>query len=300
MTDPQNTLLGFTPETLKAVTAFLESCQDIIKDNLVNDIEIYQELKNLKNKKQFAINNLVSTLDRINTSPGWNTFIQLFNIAKEDKEPVTFTDVLPILNESIIPNLPWGLPPKCWLFDETTETLFLNPGTYNINKESIIGEVIPLNAVDAEIAKRLQLGTHRDKQIMDLYLNICIAECFQKPVILAKGDPTSVERELHFNPLVDGKPLKEFVKISNYLEKLLNKKFSKEEIIKSIKNCNFDNLKLKEETSGFVESQKNINNKSIPFFYLGPKNDWRNLINNNIKVKIETAFKTEMIKLNYL
>ena len=108
MTDPQNTLLGFTPETLKAVTASLESCQEIIKDNLVNDIEIYQELKNLKNKKQFAINNLVSTLDRINTSPGWNTFIQLFNIAKDDKEPVTFTDVLPILNESIIPNLPWG------------------------------------------------------------------------------------------------------------------------------------------------------------------------------------------------
>ena len=95
-------------------------------------------------------------------------------------------------------------------------------------------------------------------------------------------------------------PLKEFIKISNYLEKLLNKKFNKKEIIKSIKNCNFDNLKLKEETSGFVESQKNINNKSIPFFYLGPKNDWRNLINNNIKVKIETAFKTEMIKLNYL
>ncbi len=95
-------------------------------------------------------------------------------------------------------------------------------------------------------------------------------------------------------------PLKEFIKISNYLEKLLNKKFSKEEIIKSIKNCSFDNLKLKEERSGFVESQKNIKNKSIPFFYLGPKNDWRNLINNNIKVKIETAFKTEMIKLNYL
>ena len=212
MTDPQNTLLGFTPETLNAVIDDLKSCQEIIKDNLVNDIEIYQELKKIKNKKQFAINNLVSTLDRINTSSGWKTFIQLFNIAKEDKEPITFTDVLPILNESIIPNLPWGLPPKCWLFDKPTETLFLNPGTYNINKESIIGEVIPLDAIDAEIAKRLQLGTHRDKQIMDLYLNICIAECFQKPVILAKGDPTSVERELHPNPLVDGKPLKEFVK----------------------------------------------------------------------------------------
>ena len=64
------------------------------------------------------------------------------------------------------------MPPKCWLFDKPTETLFLNPGTYNLNKKSIIGEVIPLDAVDAEIAKRLQLGTHRDKQIMDLYLNI--------------------------------------------------------------------------------------------------------------------------------
>ena len=57
---------------------------------------------------------------------------------------------------------------------------------------------------------------------------------------------------------------------------------------------------LKEETSGFIESQKNIKNKSIPFFYLGPKNDWRNLINDNIRIKIETEFKNEMIKLNYL
>ncbi len=95
-------------------------------------------------------------------------------------------------------------------------------------------------------------------------------------------------------------PLREFGKISNYLEKLLNKKFSKDEIVKSIKNCSFDNLKLKEETSGFIESQKNIKNKSIPFFYLGPKNDWRNLINDNIRIKIETEFKNEMIKLNYL
>ena len=100
--------------------------------------------------------------------------IQSENVPVETttEEPVTFTDVLPILNESIIPNLPWGLPPKCWLFDKPTETLFLNPGTYNINKESIIGEVIPLDAVDAEIANRLQLGTHWDKLIMDLYLNI--------------------------------------------------------------------------------------------------------------------------------
>ena len=95
-------------------------------------------------------------------------------------------------------------------------------------------------------------------------------------------------------------PLNEFSKISEYLEKLLAKKFSEDEVIKSIKNCNFDNLRNKEKLSGFIEAQKNEKKDLIPFFYLGPKNNWQHLINNNIKKKIENTFKDEMIKLNYL
>ena len=40
--------------------------------------------------------------------------------------------------------------------------------------------------------------------------------------------------------------------------------------------------------------------KTIPFFNLGPKNDWKNLLNTKVKLKIEPAFKNEMKPLNYL
>ena len=39
--------------------------------------------------------------------------------------------------------------------------------------------------------------------------------------------------------------------------------------------------------------------KRVPFFNLGPKNDWRQSLNTIIK-KIEKAFKKEMIELGYL
>ena len=206
-------LIEYTTETITDVINDLKSCQEIVKENLVNDIEIYQELKNLKNKKQFAVNNLISTLDRINNSTGWKTFIKLFGIIKEDKEPITFTDVLPILNGAHSANLPWGVPPICWLFDMNTEKLMLDKiPPFNIENESIIGQIIPLNAFDSEVAKRLQLGTQRDKHIMDLYLNLCIAECFESEVIAVKGHPTSDNKKTTTNLVIDGKSLKEYVK----------------------------------------------------------------------------------------
>ena len=206
-------LIQFTPEKIKDVIDNLKSCQEIVKENLVNDIEIYQELKSLKNKKQFAVNNLISTLDRINKSIGWKTFIQLFGITKEDKEPITFTDVLPILNGAHAANLPWGVPPISWLFDMNTEELMLDKiPPFNIKNESIIGQISPLNPFDTEIAKRLQLGTQRDKHIMDLYLNLCIAECFGNPVNAKEGPPTANKKNTTQNLTINGKSLKDYVK----------------------------------------------------------------------------------------
>ena len=38
----------------------------------------------------------------------------------------------------------------------------------------------------------------------------------------------------------------------------------------------------------------------IKFFFLGPKNDWRKSLDNDIQKNIEVAFKNEMIQLGYL
>ena len=40
--------------------------------------------------------------------------------------------------------------------------------------------------------------------------------------------------------------------------------------------------------------------KKIPFFKLGEKNEWKNFLDNKVRKKIESAFKKEMIELNYL
>ena len=56
-----------------------------------------------------------------------------------------------------------------------------------------------------------------------------------------------------------------------------------------------------EKKKSFIESR--INNKTgkkIPFFNLGPQNDWRKLLDEKIRLKLETSFKKQMEELNYL
>ena len=99
-----------------------------------------------------------------------------------------------------------------------------------------------------------------------------------------------------YEDLID-KPFVEFKKISNYLSKLLDKKFSEKQIENSIKSNTFDQLKKKEKTQGFGEF---INDKNQNFFNLGPKNNWKILLKENLAKEIETKFYKEMKELNYI
>ena len=94
-------------------------------------------------------------------------------------------------------------------------------------------------------------------------------------------------------------PEKEFQKITSFLEKLINVKFDKNRILDAVEKSSFDNLKKREQTHGFIEAPILLN-KSSSFFNLGPKNDWRKLLNKKIAKKIEKEFKIEMSELNYL
>ena len=228
-----NKLVELNKDDLSKVIKEVISCQQIIKDDLVNDIEIYQELKNSKNKKQFAVKNLMRTLDTINQSIGWNAFIQLFNIIKDDEENIFFTDVLPLLNKTHLPALPWGTAPKCWLINEDSEDRIMHSfkKEVTIPKNEFLGNITPLIPFDAEVTKRIQTGVGRNRDIMLLYLNLCIAECIEKPVFLQKGDPANLEEELISDPEIHGKSLKEYVK--NLLKKYFQqsaKSLAKEKI----------------------------------------------------------------------
>jgi len=94
-------------------------------------------------------------------------------------------------------------------------------------------------------------------------------------------------------------PELEFEKITKYLENLINKKFEKKKILDAIKKSDFDNLKKKERYNGFIEAPISID-QPISFFNMGPKNNWRKLLDNKISKEIEKEFKKEMLELNYL
>ena len=92
----------------------------------------------------------------------------------------------------------------------------------------------------------------------------------------------------------------EFFKITNFLNSVANYNFDKEEIINSIKNCEFKNLSNQEDAYGFdgnSETNKKIKQK---FFNLGPNNKWQNILTDEIQNKIELLFGDEMREIGYL
>ena len=96
-------------------------------------------------------------------------------------------------------------------------------------------------------------------------------------------------------------PDKEFAKIVKFLSYILNIEFNKNKITEAIKTSSFDNLKKLEKLGLFGESvaDKKSGGKK-DFFYLGPENDWKKLLDNKISKEIEQKFQNDMKELKYL
>ena len=95
----------------------------------------------------------------------------------------------------------------------------------------------------------------------------------------------------------------EFIKILKFINSLGSSQFPifEEKLDKAIKTTSFYNMKKLEETHGFDEAKFNEDKgEKIPFFYLGPKNDWKKMLSLEIKQKIENSFEKEMLELKYL
>ena len=94
-----------------------------------------------------------------------------------------------------------------------------------------------------------------------------------------------------------------FLKILRFVHKLKKVKFqiNEEKFFNTIKSTSFKEMKNLEEKIGFMEAKINKETgKKIPFFNLGEKNDWKKILDPNIRKDIEKAFKKEMIELDYL
>ena len=92
----------------------------------------------------------------------------------------------------------------------------------------------------------------------------------------------------------------EFSKIRNYLEEKLSLRFSDNKFNTAISSNSFSKLKKIEEMEGFSEHLKTNSKQDVNFFYLGPKNDYKNLLDEKISKEIEKIFHIEMKELGYI
>ena len=92
-----------------------------------------------------------------------------------------------------------------------------------------------------------------------------------------------------------------FTDVIEFINKTLNiKKIDKDKIKKSVSSTFFHKLKNDEKNNGFEEAVPSKNNgETIPFFYLGPDNDWRKILDNNQKLKFNDIFKKQLKELGY-
>ena len=94
-----------------------------------------------------------------------------------------------------------------------------------------------------------------------------------------------------------------FKKVIIFINKISKLEFSidRSKIIKSIQNCEFDNLKKLENKEGFSEAPYKKNTyERIKFFNLGKKNEWKNILDDKVVEEIESKFRNEMKELGYL
>ena len=95
----------------------------------------------------------------------------------------------------------------------------------------------------------------------------------------------------------------EFEKIINFIDNLIKKKneFDKKKALNALSSTNFSNLKKIENTKGFSESlYSKKNNKKIPFFHLGPENNWEKELEKDFKVTVNEVFKKNLKELHYV
>ena len=93
---------------------------------------------------------------------------------------------------------------------------------------------------------------------------------------------------------------KDIVKFINNLTGI-NKKIDRERLKNSVQSTSFNKLKNNEKKHGFSEAiLSKKTNKKIPFFFLGPENDWRKVLSDDLKTKLNETYKKNLKELSYI
>ena len=93
--------------------------------------------------------------------------------------------------------------------------------------------------------------------------------------------------------------LKELILFIDKIIKNKNK-FNKKKAVNCVKSSSFHKLKNIEKSEGFREAiLSRDEKKKIPFFNLGPKNDWKKMYDENYQKKLNTEFDDNLRELGY-
>ena len=94
-----------------------------------------------------------------------------------------------------------------------------------------------------------------------------------------------------------------FKEIVEFINKTLNskKKVNKIKLRNAVQSTSFNKLKSHEKKYGFSEaiSSKKKNDK-IPFFFLGPENDWKKILTEDQARKLTNIFEENLKELSYI
>ena len=93
-----------------------------------------------------------------------------------------------------------------------------------------------------------------------------------------------------------------FKDIVEFVNKTLNikEKIDIDKLKNSVNSTNFNKLQNEEKNNGFIEAVlSKKNEEKIPFFNLGPDNDWRKILDKDQQSKLTNIFKEDLIELGY-
>ena len=93
----------------------------------------------------------------------------------------------------------------------------------------------------------------------------------------------------------------QIIRLKDYFSNFIDIKISEEKIMKIISNTSFENFQKQEKNNRFDENafSEMLGKKKI-FFNLGPKNDWKKILDKETSILIENSFRSELIELGYL
>jgi len=108
---------------------------------------------------------------------------------------------------------------------------------------------------------------------------------------------------IKYEDLIGEKKKTTLIKVFNFFKTLgmSDKSFDMEKLNKVIKSTEFNKMKELEKKQGFREATiDKKTGKRLTFFNKGPKNKWKDVLDEKNQKKIEKTFKKEMTELGYL